>query len=49
MWETELIKLCLFLSIVGFVTLSVITILKIDKYIEKRYYGGNRYKNCIHW
>jgi hypothetical protein len=49
MCETELIKLCLFLSIVAFVTFSVIAIIKIDKYIEKRYYGGNRYKNCLYW
>lgn len=49
MCETELIKLCLFLSVVAFVTFSVIVIIKIDKYIEKRYYGGNRYKNCLYW
>ena len=47
--EIELIKLGLFLFIVGVVTLNVIVILKIDEYIEKRYYGGNRYKNCLHW
>ena len=49
MCETELIKLSLFLAIVGFITLSVIVILKIDKYIGNRYYGGNRYKNCLYW
>ena len=49
MCETELIKLGLFLAIVGFITLSVIVILKIDKYIENKYYGGNRYKNCLYW
>lgn len=49
MCETELIKLGLFLAMVGFVTLSVIVIMKIDKYIEDKYYGGNRYKNCLHW
>lgn len=49
MYETELIKLGLFLSVVGFITLCVLVILKIEKYIEKRYYGGNRYKNCLHW
>lgn len=49
MCETELIKLCLFLAIVAFVTFSVIAIIKIDKYIENRYYGGNRYKNCRYW
>jgi len=48
MLETELIKLCLFLSIVGFVTFSVITILKIEKYIDKRR-GGSKYKNCLYW
>ena len=49
MCETELIKLGLFLGIVGFITLSVVAIIKIDEYIKKRYYGGNRYKNCLHW
>ena len=49
MLEIELIKLGLFLSIVGFVTLSVIVIMKIDKYIDKRFYGGNRYKNILYW
>lgn len=49
MCETELIKLGLFLSIVVLITLSVIAVIKIDKYIEKRYYGGNRYKNCLYW
>lgn len=49
MCETELIKLGLFLATVGFVTLSVVAIIKIDKYIEDKYYGGNRYKNCLHW
>jgi hypothetical protein len=49
MCETELIKLCLFLGIVGFITLSVIAIIKIDAYIDKRYYGGNRYKNILYW
>lgn len=49
MLETELIKLGLFLGIVWFITLSVVAIIKIDEYIEKRYYGGNRYKNCLHW
>lgn len=49
MCETELIKLGLFLATVAFVTLSVIAIIKIDKYIENKYYGGNRYKNCMHW
>ena len=49
MCETELIKLGLFLAMVGFIALSVIAIIKIDKYIEDRYYGGNRYKNCLHW
>lgn len=49
MLEIELIKLGLFLSIVGFITLSVIAIIKIDKYIENRYYGGNKYKNCLYW
>lgn len=49
MCETELIKLGLFLATVGFITLSVIAIIKIDKYIENKYYGGNRYKNCLHW
>jgi len=49
MLETELIKLGLFLSIVSFITLSVIAIIEIDEYIEKRFYGGNRYKNCLHW
>lgn len=49
MCETELIKLGLFLSMVGFIALSVIAIIKIDKYIEDRYYGGNRYKDCLHW
>ena len=47
MLETELIKLGLFLSIVGFVTFSVLVILKIDKEIEKRH--GNKYKNCLYW
>lgn len=42
MCETELIKLGLFFVTVGFITLSVIAIIKIDEYIEKRYYGGNR-------
>jgi hypothetical protein len=49
MLETELIKLGLFLAIVGFVTLSVIAMIKIDKYIDKRFYGGNKYKNCLYW
>lgn len=49
MYETELIKLGLFLGIVGFITLSVIAIIKIDAYIDKRYYGGNRYKNILYW
>ena len=49
MCETELIKLGLFLAMVGFIALGVIAIIKIDKYIEDRYYGGNRYKNCLHW
>lgn len=49
MCETELIKLGLFLAMVGVITLSVIVIMKIDKYIEDKYYGGNRYKNCLHW
>lgn len=49
MCETELIKLGLFLAMVGFITVSVIAIIKIDKYIEDRYYGGNRYKDCHHW
>lgn len=49
MCELELIKLGLFLGIVGFITLSVIAIIKIDKYIEDRYYGGNRYKNVLYW
>ena len=49
MCETELIKLCLFLSVVGFVTLSVIAIMKIEKYIDNKYYGGNRYKDCLYW
>ena len=49
MCETELIKLGLFLATVGFITLSVVAIIKIDKYIENKYYGGNRYKNCMHW
>ena len=49
MLEIELIKLGLFLLTVGFVTLSVIAILKIEKYIDKRYYGGNRYKNYPYW
>lgn len=49
MLEIELIKLGLFLSMVGFIALSVIAILKIDKYIENRYYGGNRYKNYPYW
>lgn len=49
MCEIELIKLGLFLAIVGFITLSVIAIIKIDKYIEKRFYGGNRYKDCLCW
>ena len=35
MLETELIKLGLFLAIVGFVTFSVLVILKNDKEIEK--------------
>jgi hypothetical protein len=47
MLETELIKLGLFLAIVGFVTFSVLVILKIDKEIEKR--RGNKYKNCLYW
>lgn len=47
MMETELIKLGLFLAIVGFVTLSVLVILKIDKEIEKR--RGNKYKKCLYW
>lgn len=49
MWETELIKLGLFLTMVGFIAFSVIAIIKIDEYIEKRYYGGNRYKNYPYW
>lgn len=49
MWETELIKLCLFLTMVGFIAFSVIAIIKIDAYIEKHYYGGNRYKNYPYW
>lgn len=49
MLEIEFIKLGLFLGIVGFITLSVVAIIKIDKYIENRYYGGNRYKDCLHW
>ena len=49
MLETELIKLGLFLSIISFVIFSVIAILKIEKYIDKRYYGGNRYKNYPYW
>jgi hypothetical protein len=47
MLETELIKLGLFSAIVGFVTFSVLVILKIDKEIEKR--RGNKYKNCLYW
>ena len=47
MLETELIKLGLFLAIVGFVTLCVLVILKIDKEIEKR--STNKYKNCLYW
>ena len=47
MLEIELIKLGLFLSIVGFVTFSVLVILKIDKEIEKR--RGNKYKNILYW
>lgn len=42
MYETELIKLGLFLSVVGFVTLCVLVILKIEK-------RSNKYKNCLHW
>lgn len=49
MLEIELIKLGLFLSMVGVIALIVIAILKIDKYIENRYYGGNRYKNYPYW
>ena len=49
MLEIELIKLGLFLSMVGFIALSVVAIIKIDKYIENRYYGGNKYKNCLYW
>lgn len=49
MLETELIKLGLFLATVGFITLSVIALIKIDKYIDKRFYGGNRYKNIRYW
>lgn len=49
MLETELIKLGIFLAIVGIVTFSVIALIKIDEYIEKRFYSGNRYKNCLHW
>ena len=47
MLETELIKLGLFLAIVGFVTFSVLVILKIYKEIEKR--RGNKYKKCLYW
>lgn len=43
MLELELIKLGLFLSIVGFVTLCVLVILKI----EKR--NTNKYKKCLYW
>lgn len=43
MLETELIKLSLFLSIVGFVTLCVLVILKIEKQ------RGNKYKKCLYW
>ena len=43
MLEIELIKLGLFLSIVGFVTLCVLVILKI----EKR--NTNKYKKCLYW
>ena len=43
MLETELIKLGLFLSFVGFVTLCVLVILKI----EKR--NTNKYKNILYW
>lgn len=42
MLETELIKLGLFLSIVGFVTLCVLVILKIEK-------RNNKYKKCLYW
>lgn len=49
MLEIELIKLGLFLSMVGFIALSVVAIIKIDKYIENRFYGGNKYKNCLYW
>ena len=43
MLETELIKLGLFLAIVGFITLCVLVILKI----EKR--NTNKYKKCLYW
>ena len=49
MCETELIKLGLFLAMVGFIAVSVVAIIKIDEYIEKHYYGGNRYKNYPYW
>ena len=49
MLEIELIKLGLFLLMVGFIALSVVAIIKIDKYIENRFYGGNKYKNCLYW
>ena len=43
MLEIELITLGLFLSIVGFVSLCVLVILKI----EKR--SNNKYKNILYW
>ena len=49
MYEIEFIKLGLFLTVIGFITLIVIVIIKIDGYIENKYHGGNRYKNCLHW